>query len=110
MKKLVFLSILVWIGLSGCHHLITSKESQISVTKPLGTTQCSEVDPNLELKKLKNVLEQANINVYSAEIGTDGMSHIALCGAADGKIALFNVNKNSLLKAQNLGYKQIVIN
>lgn len=109
MEKILLLGTVLFVGLSGCQHLIPNQEHQISITKPLGTTQCSDTDPTTELKKHKAVLEQANIQVYSAEIGTDGMSHIALCGTADGKIAIFNVNKTSLLTVQSLGYKQIVM-
>ena len=104
------LSIVVGGGLLGCQHIMINEEAKISITKPLGTTQCSETDPNVELKKLKQGLEQAQIKVYAAEIGTDGLSRIALCGTADGKIALFDIDQSALPKAQNLGYKKVVMN
>ena len=39
MKKILLLGTVLFVGLSGCQHLIPNQEHQISITKPLGTTQ-----------------------------------------------------------------------
>lgn len=105
MKKLSF-TLLPLLTLFGCQTMNMHDKHLISVTKTLGTTQCSEHDSALELKKLKTTLEGSHIQIYEAKIGNDGMSHIAMCGAADGKMAIFKIDQKSLPKAEKLGYTQ----
>ena len=92
-------------GLGGCQTYSMDKMPLIAITKSLGTKQCSGVNADDQLQQLKHELEQANIKVFAAEIGTDQMSHIALCGADDGKIAIFKIRQESVIRAENMGYK-----
>ena len=96
--------------LGGCQTYSMDKMPLISITKSLGTKQCSGVNADDQLQQLKHELEQANIKVFAAEIGTDQMSHIALCGADDGKIAIFKIRQESVISAENMGYKLKITN
>ncbi|SDC24029.1 hypothetical protein SAMN05421732_104117 [Acinetobacter kookii] len=104
-KKYIGLVAIAFLGLVGCQTHNMDKTSLVMITKSLGTKQCSEVNADNQLQQLKRELEQANIKVFAAEIGTDQMSHIALCGADDGKIAIFKIRQASVISAENMGYK-----
>lgn len=93
------------LGLGGCQTYSTDKNSFIKITKSLGTKQCSQVSADNQLQQLKQELEQANIKVFAAEIGMDQMMHITLCGAEDGKMAVFKVKSNVLNEAEKIGYQ-----
>ncbi len=104
-KKNIFFVAMALLGLAGCQTHSTDKDSFIMITKSLGTKQCSEVNAEDQLQQLKAELEQANIKVFAAEIGRDQMMHITLCGAADGKMAIFKVKHNTLNAVEKMGYQ-----
>lgn len=111
MNKLILLGMISLMGLLGCQTKLTDRNSTdrndlVLISKPLGSKQCSETNADLLLQKLKQGLEQQHIKVFSAEIGTDQRVHIALCGADDGKIAIFKVKQDSVIQAEKMGYKQ----
>jgi hypothetical protein len=104
-KKHICFVVMALLGLGGCQTYSTNQTHFIMITKSLGTKQCSGVNADDQLQQLKHELEQANIKVFAAEIGTDQMSHIALCGADDSKIAIFKIRQESVISAENMGYK-----
>ncbi|OTG76594.1 hypothetical protein B9T26_01950 [Acinetobacter sp. ANC 4169] len=111
MNKLILLGMISVIGLLGCQTNLTDRNSTdrndlVLISKPLGSKQCSEIHADLLLQKLQQGLEQQHIKVFSAEIGTDQRVHIALCGADDGKIAIFKVKQDSVIQAEKMGYTQ----
>lgn len=56
-----------------------------------GSLQCSPtINTDAELEKVITSLKASGINVTSGTCGTDGMAHIALCGAASGDIWLIS--------------------
>jgi len=104
-KKNIFFVAMALLGLAGCQTYSTDKNSFIMITKSLGTKQCSDVNAEGQLQQLKDELEQANIKVFAAEIGMDQMLHITLCGAAEGKMAIFKVRRNALNAVEKMGYQ-----
>jgi hypothetical protein len=104
-KKYIGWVAMALFGLGGCQTYSTDQTPFIMITKSLGTKQCSGVNADDQLHQLKHELEQTNIKVFAAEIGTDQMSHIALCGADDGKIAIFKIRQESIISAENMGYQ-----
>ena len=104
-KKYIGVVAIALFELGGCQTHNMDKTSLVTITKSLGTKQCAEVNADNQLQQLKRELEQANIKVFAAEIGTDQMSYIALCGADDGKIAIFKIRQASVISAENMGYK-----
>ena len=111
MNKLILLGMISLMGLLGCQTTPidrngTDRNDLVLISKPLGSKQCSETHADLLLQKLQQGLEQQHIKVFSAEIGTDQRVHIALCGADDGKIAIFKVKQDSVIQAEKMGYTQ----
>lgn len=106
MKKNRYLIIMVFFGLLGCQTHGTDQNTLVMITKSLGTKQCEEVNPEVKLQQLQRELDQQHIKVFAAEIGSDNMSHIALCGAEDGKMAIFKIKAHAVNQAKKLGYIQ----
>lgn len=104
-KKYIGVVAIALFELGGCQTHNMDKTSLVTITKSLGTKQCAEVNADNQLQQLKRELEQANIKVFAAKIGTDQMSHIALCGVDDSKIAIFKIRQESVISAENMGYK-----
>lgn len=100
-KKLLLISVLL--GLAGCQNLPTSSPHSVEVFKSLNTRQC-EVSIG-DFSRLQQQLETNKIRVYAATVGHDGMMRIQVCGAPDGKIAIFKINAKQQEQAQKLGFK-----
>ncbi len=73
------------------------------MSKSLQSTQCE--NSGIEISTLKQELMEKSINVYSEAIGNDGVMRPQVCGAPDGKIAIFSISYSKLKDAQNLGFK-----
>jgi hypothetical protein len=59
--------------------------------KASGSLQCSPtMTTDAELEKVMGALKASGINVTGGTCGTDGLAHIALCGAATGDIWLIS--------------------
>jgi hypothetical protein len=74
----------------------------VSVYKSAGSVQCS--GGGLTPAQMQIQLTGAGIGVISAACGTDGNGVIALCGAADTKINIFEVQGSDAAAAQALGF------
>jgi hypothetical protein len=74
----------------------------VSVYKSAGSVQCS--GGGLTPAQMQIQLTGAGIGVISAACGTDGNAVIALCGAADTKINIFEVQSADVGAAQGLGF------
>lgn len=83
-----------------------SSEQLIQIYKPLGTKQCEQDDPQQNLTQIRQQLLTDHIQVHSAHIAQDGQMRIALCGAADGKIAVFEISDIQLQRSKALGFEE----
>lgn len=99
-KKLLVTSALL--GLVGCQNLPTSSHS-VEVFKSLNTRQCEGLTS--DFSGLQQQLEVNKIRVYAAAVGHDGMMRPQVCGASDGKIAIFKISTKQQEQAQKLGFK-----
>lgn len=100
LKKIVFSS-LFFLSLTGCNTL--PETNLLKVSKSLQSNQCE--NSGIDISILKEELNTKNINVYSQSIGDDGIMRPQVCGAPDGKIAIFSIHKNKLNEAKGLGFK-----
>jgi hypothetical protein len=74
----------------------------VSVYKSAGSVQCS--GGGLTPAQMQIELTAAGIGVISAACGADGTVVLALCGAADTKINIFEVQASDVAAAQGLGF------
>lgn len=74
----------------------------VSVYKSAGTVQCS--GGGLTPAQMQIQLTGAGIGVISAGCGVDGNAVIAMCGAPDGRINVFEVQAPDVAAAQGLGF------
>jgi hypothetical protein len=77
----------------------------IKVFKATGSLQCS--GGGLSLTALQEQLAAANVQVRSAECGTDGQPMPAVCGAPDGKIGIFEIAVADDAAAATAGFKPL---
>jgi len=80
----------------------TLTQSTVRVFKSTGSVQCADTGANLST--LTQALEAAGLKVLSASCGTDGRMRAAMCGAPDGRIAIFELAAEDVAAAVKLGY------
>lgn len=80
----------------------TPMHSTVRVLKSTGGVQCADSGSNLAT--LTQALEAAGLKVLSASCGTDGRMRAAMCGAPDGRIAIFELAAEDAPAAAKLGY------
>jgi hypothetical protein len=68
----------------------------------LGSLQCS--GGGTTAGKLQQQLIDAGVEVIAARCGFDGVPRPALCGASDGRIAMFDVAEAHAVLALALGF------
>lgn len=74
----------------------------VSVYKSLGSVQCT--GGGTTLAAIQPQLTSAGIGVFSASCGLDGLSYPTVCGAGDGKIAIFGIPPTQLAAAVALSF------
>lgn len=74
----------------------------LRVYKTTGSQQCG--DGGTPLPEMARQLGQAGVNVITSACGRDGRMHPAVCGAADGRIAIFEVASADAAAAAKLGF------
>lgn len=84
------------------HVRVSGVIGAVSVYKSAGSVQCS--GGGLTPAQMQIELTSAGIGVISAACGLDGDAHIAVCGASDGRINIFEVNAADVAAAQGLGF------
>jgi hypothetical protein len=74
------------------------------IFKSTGETQCG-MNKGIALEQMQSQLTDKNIDVIEAHTQSDGLIHMALCGAPAGTIHVFTIPKSQLKKALGLGFK-----
>lgn len=77
-------------------------EHFVLVYTALGSVQCEGGGQSLPV--IQSVLQGAGVEVISASCGLDGLARPALCGAPDGRIAIFEILQSQSQLASSAGF------
>jgi hypothetical protein len=72
-----------------------------------GTLQCGmgeEIPPD----QMADALRAQGIEILESRKGTDGLTHIAVCGASTGAVNVFTIQREELDLARELGFRLLV--
>lgn len=72
-----------------------------------GTLQCG-MGGEIPLAEMADALRAQRIEVLESRKGTDGLAHIAVCGASTGAINIFTIKREDLDAARKLGFRLLV--
>jgi hypothetical protein len=72
-----------------------------------GTLQCGQGE-EIPLERQAEILVAKGIEVFASRKGSDGLMHIAVCGASTGAINIFAIEPEDLLAARELGFTQLI--
>ncbi len=75
----------------------------VAVYTSTGALQCSGGGQSVATLR-SNLLSAGVTPTNDGDCGDDGQAHVAMCGALDGSIAVFDVPTDQLSVAQRLGY------
>jgi hypothetical protein len=79
----------------------------VEVYKYDGSLQCKR-GKEMALADMAEELTAAGVEVKSSRKGTDGLMHIAMCGASTGRLNVYTIATEALRKAQELGFKLLI--
>ena len=82
----------------------TTPTAQVEMYTSLQHRQC-EPDSGLTLTEIVQRLQQAQIQVKRASVGSDGRMYAQVCGGADGKIAIVTIPQSQQKQAAALGFQ-----
>lgn len=82
-----------------------NQTNRVKVYKLDGTLQCSE-GKKIEISEMEKELTKNNIKVYKSFSENDGMMRIQVCGSPTGNSNVYEINKENLKSAIELGFKQ----
>lgn len=74
----------------------------IKIYKYQGSLQCQ--GGGEPLSQMRRQLTRAGVKVLAGSCGVDGLMYPSVCGAADGKINIFTIQRKGLTKAQAQGF------
>lgn len=77
----------------------------VQVFKIRGAIQCEGGGTAPEV--MQHELTSAGIAVVAFACGDDGLAHVALCGAPDGRINIFDIPQHKAAQAQALGFARL---
>jgi hypothetical protein len=72
-----------------------------------GTLQCG-MGEEIPLEQMADVLRAKGIRILESRKATDGLVHIAVCGASTGAINVFTIPREDLEIARELGFKLLI--
>lgn len=81
---------------------VTTNAPVTEVYRSLGSKQCE--GGGKSAAQLRTELEAAKVRVRETTCGHDGRMHPAMCGAGDGKIAIFLIAAQDLARARAAGF------
>jgi len=76
-----------------------------AIYKSLGSVQCT--GGGTTIAAIQNQLTDGGVTVLAASCGIDGLGHVAVCGADDGKIAIFDIPPSQLNAALALSFASL---
>jgi hypothetical protein len=76
--------------------------ANVFMYKYAGSVQCT--GGGLSLPEMATQLSNAGVQVISSSCGVDGNPRIAMCGAADGRIGIFELAPSQTQAATNAGF------
>ncbi len=79
--------------------------ASVTVFKALGSVQCS--GGGATVPALARTLADAGVPVLASRCGSDGRMYPAMCGAADGRIAIFDIAAADAAAAAKLGFRPL---
>jgi hypothetical protein len=79
----------------------------VTLYKSFGSVQCT--GGGVSLEAMQQQLAAAGIQVLSASCGTDGRMYIAVCGAGDGRVGIFEVPATQAEAASALGFAPLSV-
>jgi hypothetical protein len=79
--------------------------AQLSVYKPIGSRQCEGGGTTPE--SMARELATAGVKVIAATCGSDGRMHAAMCGAPDGRLAIFEIDAEHAAAAAKAGFQPL---
>ena len=77
-------------------------DAQLAMYRSFGSLQCT--GGGVSLSALERQLVDAGVAVASASCGLDGNAYPAMCGAADGRIGIFELAAQHAALASALGF------
>lgn len=77
----------------------------LAVFKAAGSRQCEGGGTPPE--RLRAELEAAGVKVQAATCGTDGRMHAAMCGGADGRLVILEIDPGQAEAAAKLGFQPL---
>jgi len=77
--------------------------ARLRVFKPSGPVQCGG-GGGVPVATLARQLTDAGLKVLGSACGTDGRMHAAMCGAADGRIVIFELSPSDAQAALKLDF------
>ncbi|MDO5057349.1 MAG: hypothetical protein Q4E06_08475 [Lautropia sp.] len=84
--------LLLVVGLAGCGSDGGHKDGDVlRAYRPAGTVQCQDSPPSIDLQALARPIVEAGFEVKGMACGVDGRAHLAVCGAPDGRIGIFDL-------------------
>ena len=95
---------LAMLSLVGCSTLQVEQQvsGKVQIAKSLFGHQCG--DTGMSVDQLKTQLEEQKIQVYAQTVASDGRLYPQVCGAPDGRIAIFTIDQKQQEQAFNLGF------
>lgn len=95
-------SLTLLLAASACAAPPATPLAPLRVFKATGSLQCG--DGGTPLPVMARQLGDAGVNVITSSCGRDGRMHPAVCGASDGRIAIFEVAAADAAAAAKLGF------
>ena len=80
----------------------TLSQTSARVFKSTGSVQCAE--GGTDLSTFARQLEAAGLKVISSACGSDGRMRVAMCGAPDGRVAIFELSSADAQSSAKLGF------
>ncbi|MHA3050423.1 hypothetical protein [Acinetobacter sp. ANC 4641] len=96
---------LALLSLAGCSTLQVEQQQvsgKVQIAKSLFGHQCG--DTGMSVDQLKTQLEEQKIQVYAQTVASDGRLYPQVCGAPDGRIAIFTIDQKQQEQSFNLGF------
>lgn len=101
--RLMSLSCFVLLPISLAAKPVPAPANLIKIYKHQGSLQCQ--GGGEPLAQMRRQLNKLGVRVISGQCGVDGLVYPAVCGAPDGRINIFLIQRQGLSKAQAQGFE-----